>query len=49
VDFIFSVPEELTRTLTGYHYDESQPGEVWHSLVSAPPPKKPWFGGLFKR
>ena len=48
VDFIFSAPEELTKTLTGYHYDVSQPGEVWHSLVSAPP-KKSWFGSLFKR
>ena len=49
VDFIFSVPEELTKALTGYHYDESQPDEVWHPLVSAPPAKRSWLAGLFKR
>jgi hypothetical protein len=48
VDFIFSAPEQLTKALTGYHYDESQPGEKWHSLVSAPA-KKSWLGSLFKR
>jgi len=49
VDFIFSAPEELTKALTGYHYDESQSGEAWHSLVSAPPPKRSWFGVLFEK
>jgi hypothetical protein len=49
VDFLFSAPEELTKALTGYHYDESQPEEVWHSLVSDPPKKKSWLGGLFKK
>jgi hypothetical protein len=48
MDFIFSAPEELTKALTGYHYDDSQPDEVWHSLVSIRP-KKSWFGGLFTR
>jgi hypothetical protein len=47
VDFVFSAPEMLTKALTGYHYDESQPGEVWHSLVPAPP-KKSWLANLFK-
>jgi hypothetical protein len=46
VDFIFSVPENLTQALTGYHYDESSPGEKWHALVAA---KKSWLSGLFGR
>ncbi|HEX4264690.1 MAG TPA: hypothetical protein VH597_10150 [Verrucomicrobiae bacterium] len=49
VDFIFSAPEELTKALTGYHYEESEPDETWHPLVAAPPPKKSWLGGLFKK
>lgn len=49
VDFIFSAPEELTQALTGYHYEETEPDGAWHALVSAAPPKKSWFGGLFKK
>jgi|SRR5690348_4057619 len=49
VDFIFSAPEDLTKALTGYHCEESQPGEKWHSLVTVAPPKKSLFGRLFGR
>jgi hypothetical protein len=45
VDFIFSAPEKLTQALTGYHYDEAQPGEEWRALV--PAPKMPWWKRLF--
>jgi hypothetical protein len=49
VDFIFSAPEMVTKALSGYHYDEPLPGEIWHSLVHAAPPKKSWLGRLFKQ
>jgi hypothetical protein len=46
VDYLFDVPVELTAALTGYDFDNGQPGEVWESLVSL---KKSWWNALFGR
>lgn len=47
VDHMFTVAEELTHALTGYHYDQSTPGEIWETLVPASAWRL-WLGKIFK-
>ena len=57
-DYIFDIPVETARSITGYRHDQDVPGlsgEVFEVLAGAPPqssapPKKPtFFGRLFGR
>jgi hypothetical protein len=51
VDYIFDVPVELARSVTGYRHDQNIPGLQgikFEVLVrNQPGPKQPWFKKLF--
>lgn len=48
VDYIFDIPVDLTRAITGYHYSADLPGVDFDPLVEAPPPKgTSWLCRLF--
>jgi len=50
VDYIFDIPVDLTRAITGYHYSADLPGVDFDPLVKASPPKKAsWFHRLFRK